>query len=300
MYSRMVKRVLGIALLLLAGCGSPVYVRTGNIGQDGAARFDVDLVEAPGTGGWFFGSGGITADGTGGSEGLGGMGSGGSPEMGGSGASTGGASTGGTSTGGTSTGGASTGGVPATGGAGTGGAAHGGAGAGGMGTGGSGTGGMGTGGTQPDTARYSFESGTSAQGWAAAANTPAFASIARSTVVRFAGQASLAATMAASGPSMYQVAAVPNPAIPAGATVTFHVFVPSVSTVEAVQPYVLEGAPNYLWTGTYTPTSSLTVGAWNTITVKVPNPSGPIAGFGLKINLSAAWNGSVYLDSINW
>jgi hypothetical protein len=159
---------------------------------------------------------------------------------------------------------------------------------------------VGTGGTQPDTARFSFESTTSAQGWAAAVNTPAFVSVARSTVVRFAGQASLAATMAASGLSMYQVAAVPNPAIPAGATVTFHVFIPTVSTVDAVQPYVQEGAPNYLWTGAYTPTTSLTVGAWNTITVKVPSPSAPIAWIGAQISLSAAWTGAVYLDSINW
>jgi hypothetical protein len=178
--------------------------------------------------------------------------------------------------------------------------AAGGAGTGGAGTGGAGTGGAGTGGTAQDNAKFNFEASGSAQPWAAATNTPAFASIVRSTAQHYAGQASLAASIAAPGGNTYQVAAAPSSAIPAGATITFHLFVPAGSTIDWVQPYVQEGAPNFVWTGAYTLAAGLTAGAWNTITLKVPTSSAAISWIGTQFNVTATWTGTVYLDAINW
>ncbi len=306
---------LSALLLMITGCGSPTYVRSG-LENDGAPGIDVESMELAGSGGAPLGSGGVF--GSGGFDGSGGVGTGGASETGGTtgtggdatggsqgtggttgsgGTATGGAGTGGTGTGGAATGGAATGGAR-TGGAGVGGAATGGGGTGGVATGGAGTGGAGTGGAVTDNARFNFEAATSAQPWAAAANTPGFASITRSTALHYAGQASLAASIASGGANLYQVTAVPSPAIPAGAMVTFHVFVPTGSTIDWVQPYVQDSA--FAWTGAYALVTDLTVGAWNTFTLKVPTPSAAIAWIGTQVHVTGVWTGTVYLDAVNW
>jgi hypothetical protein len=225
------------------------------------------------------------------------------PGTGGAGAS--GQSTGGTvGSGGAGTGGQASGGVVGSGGAGSGGRGTGGgatAGTAGMGQGGAGiggAGGRGSGGTG-DTARYSFEGDV--QGWANGTfpGLTRFAAIATSTTQRFAGGSSLAGTINSTGVATYNVtAAPPVPAIPAGATITFHVYVPAGALVDYVQPYIQESAPSYRWTGTGI---VIPQAVWNTLTVTTPNPILPIAFLGIQfVTLPGTWSGTVYVDSVNY
>ena len=68
---------------------------------------------------------------------------------------------------------------------------------------------------------------------------------------------------------------------------TFHIWLPSGSKISSVQPYVQQGAAgNWTWTGNWQPISfsaSLTVGAWNTLTVTVPsNAITPLSQLGVQ------------------
>jgi hypothetical protein len=230
------------------------------------------------------GSGGIGSSGTG---------SGGLP-------GTGGAATGGAATGGAASGGAGstdagvsdagTGGRATTADAGTGGAATGGAR-----TGGAGSGGAGTGGVAGDPARYNFESGS--QSWGVAAGTPAFTSVMRDTSRHFAGAASLAGAITATGAATYQLRVTPSPAPPAGAVVTAHIYVPAGSTVDWLQLFMQESASPYTWTGTAV---AFSAGTWNTLTVTTPSSGGAIGSLGVQIHLTGAWTGTVYVDSVTW
>jgi hypothetical protein len=194
-----------------------------------------------------------------------------------------------TATGGAATGGGATGGKAI----GTGGAT-GGKGSGGSGTGGA-TGGSAAGGAAAvDTARYNFES--SAQSWAAASGTPAFASIAISTAQHAAGQSSLAGAIAASAAATYQLHVQPTTAVPAGSTVSFHVFYPAGAPMAWVQPYGIGGEPDYPWYGA---ARSVPAGTWNTLTIAIPS-TGAAAGLGIQFKLTDAWTGTVYVDAVTW
>lgn len=218
-------------------------------------------------------------------------------------AGTGGSGAGGTGTGGTGTGDAGMG----TGGAGMGGMGTGGAGMGGMGTGGAGMGGTGVGGAGGgpliDNAQFNFEA--SAQGWMA---DPAFTAPARVTTQRFAGAASLGATLT------YAPTAAPVPQdlwlLPAAGTgpvagnlITFHVFLPTNAggVIAFMQPYI-QDAP-LTFTGAYTPATMLIFGGWNTITLPVPASAvSPIFKIGVQFGPAGtvAFSGTVYVDSIGW
>jgi len=148
-----------------------------------------------------------------------------------------------------------------------------------------------------DPSEYGFETG--GQGWAASGS--GVASVATSTAEAFDGSQSLAVGIDTSSATTATVA-VSAPSTPAGATVTFHVFVPSGTDISAVQPFVLQGASgNWLWTGDYEAMSSLTAGAWNTLTVAVPaNAATPLSQLGVQFSTNAAWTGTVYVDSVSW
>ncbi|MES1171863.1 MAG: hypothetical protein ABUL77_01390, partial [Bacteroidota bacterium] len=168
-------------------------------------------------------------------------------------------------------------------------------------TGGAATGGAATGGAPVDTSRYNFEMST--QAWTMAAGTTAFTTIARDTIRHYMGEASLSGTITATGVSTYQLLVNPLPAVPAGATVTFRVFVPSGAAIDWIQPYVQEGptsTPAYRWTGTYTTAASIASGAWTTVLVEVPTPATAIAALGVQFHTSGAWTGMVSVDSVNW
>ena len=258
----------------------------GGVGWDGAGFGDATATGGKGTGG-IVASGGV---GSGGATGSGGVGTGG--------AGTGGiVGSGGVGTGGTTpTGGAGTGGIVGSGGVGTGGAVA--------------TGGTSTGGTSvsadagtadsgtADNARYNFEQ--SIQSWLVPTGTLPFTSLVRSTAWSFAGQASLAGTVAATAAAKYQMEVSPTPAVTAGTTVTFHVFMPRASTIDWIQPYVREGAPGYRWTGTKVDAEDLAAGAWNTITVTVPADAVNVVVLGVQFHVTAAWTGTVFVDSVDW
>ena len=147
-----------------------------------------------------------------------------------------------------------------------------------------------------DTARYNFESG--AQAWAAGG--AGVASAASSTERAFAGSGSLKVVLgAAAGDGSVKVV---SPTVPAGATVTFHVWVPAGSTLSAIQPYALQGAAGgWAWTGSWRAASSLQAGNWNTITVAVPSNAAALAELGVMFTLSGASGGAAaYVDSVTW
>jgi len=148
-----------------------------------------------------------------------------------------------------------------------------------------------------DTAQYNFES--SAQSWTHSGGI--ISSVARSTTRAYSGTASLAVNFngAAAGT---QQAYVSSPSTPAGRTVTYRIWFPTGSRLTSIQPYVQQGAAGgWLWTGNWQPVSSLTAGAWNTLTVNVPaNAATPLYQLGVQFATNAAWTGTCYIDSVSW
>jgi hypothetical protein len=153
-----------------------------------------------------------------------------------------------------------------------------------------------TSGVNPDPAQFSFE--TDLQGWAAG-STP-IAGVTISTAQHFAGKQSLAVNFngTAAGTSSVSVDSTGvNLDVTAGATITFHVWIPSGSMITTLQPYLEDY--NYAWTSSWY--GSLTANAWNTITVTVPSTAvTPLQQLGIEFTTSAAWSGACYIDSVAW
>jgi hypothetical protein len=147
-----------------------------------------------------------------------------------------------------------------------------------------------------DPAQYNFERFT--QRWMG--NGAPIAGVMTSTTEVFAGCQSLAVDFnGAAGTTQVQVF---NPSTEAGRVVTFHVWIPSGSAITSVQPFVIQGADaGFRFTGTFEPIGNLTVGAWNTITVQVPNNAvTPLDRLGVEFVTNAMWTGTVYIDSVGW
>ncbi|HWW73409.1 MAG TPA: cellulase family glycosylhydrolase [Duganella sp.] len=149
-----------------------------------------------------------------------------------------------------------------------------------------------TSGINPDPTKYHFETDT--QPWTP--NGAQISGIATSTAQHYAGKQSLAVTFsgAAAGTSSIDLS---DAVVPAGATVTFHVWVPAGNQVTSIEPYLQD----YNWAWSSTPYSSFTAGAWNTLTLTVP--AGAITSlkrFGLRMSTAAGFTGTVYVDSIDW
>jgi len=147
-------------------------------------------------------------------------------------------------------------------------------------------------GVNPDPTKFNFETDT--QLWSP--NGAQISGIATSTAQHFAGNQSLAVNFggAAAGTSSVDLSGV---VVPAGATITFHVWIPVGSQVTTIEPYLQD----YNWAWASTPYTSFTAGAWNTITLTVPTTAiTPLQRLGLKLTTGAAWTGTVYVDSINW
>ncbi len=146
-----------------------------------------------------------------------------------------------------------------------------------------------------DPAQYNFES--SAQSWTSTGG--AIASVARSTDRAYAGAASLKVAFGASSGDGF--AKVLSPNVPAGRSVTFHIWIPSGSTLTAIQPYVLQGAAgNWTWTGNWKGSSSLSAGNWNNLTVAVPSNAAALAELGVVFTSSGASTSAAYVDSISY
>jgi hypothetical protein len=149
--------------------------------------------------------------------------------------------------------------------------------------------------TDPIPASYDFD--TSSQGWLSGGSP--VSSVARSTDRAFAGTGSLKVTLGTAAGDGF--AKVLNPAVVAGATVTFHVWVPAGSKLSAIQPYVLQGAGGgWAWSGTWRAASSLQLGAWNTLTLQVPANAAALAELGVVFTTSGGTGFSAYVDSVSF
>jgi hypothetical protein len=146
-----------------------------------------------------------------------------------------------------------------------------------------------------DGSKYHFENGT--QSWSSS-GAP-IAGVASSTARAFAGTGSLAVSF--NGAAGSQTIFVRSPATPAGALVTFRIWVPASSGITAVQPYALQGASGaWAWTGTWRASTSLTANAWNTITVRVPANAAPLDQLGVEFTTSKVWSGTAHVDAVTW
>ncbi len=143
-----------------------------------------------------------------------------------------------------------------------------------------------------DLAQFNFEA--SVQGWTGGGGI--VSGVATSTAQYFAGNQSLAVnfnstTNGTGSPSVGNVAI--NPAT----TITFHVWIPSGSTVTALQPFLMD--QNWMWTSSWY--GSFTANAWNTLTLTVPtNAVTPLNALGVQFVTSAGMTNTCYLDSITW
>ncbi len=149
-----------------------------------------------------------------------------------------------------------------------------------------------TAGVNPDPTKFHFETDT--QRWSASGAQ--IAGIATSGAQHFAGKQSLAVSFkgASAGTSSLDLSDV---VVPAGATVTFRVWVPAGSQVTTIEPYLQD----YNWAWSASSYGSLAPDTWNTLTIKVPpGATTPLKRLGLKIATGAAWTGTIYVDSIDW
>jgi hypothetical protein len=140
--------------------------------------------------------------------------------------------------------------------------------------------------------KYNFEANT--QGF----RTDSGSGLSVSTARAFSGSRSLAVSMNGSAASSGLVY-IPNPALPAGKTVTFHIWIPTTAGLNSIQPYVMD--KNWSWTGAWKAGSSLTAGAWNTVTVAVPvGVVAPLQQLGLEISTSRGYGQPIFVDAISW
>lgn len=130
--------------------------------------------------------------------------------------------------------------------------------------------------------RYDFESGT--QGWSGGSS---------SSTRAYSGTKSLAVSLT----SAKVTPNVANPPIAAGKRVTFRLWVPADASLASVQPYVME-AGSWRWTGAWAAGSTLTKGAWNTLSLTVRADSGPLVQLGLELVAQGTWRGTVYVDAV--
>ena len=147
--------------------------------------------------------------------------------------------------------------------------------------------------TPPSTAQYGFEGST--QGWLASGSVTSVTSTSERS---FSGASSLKVNLSGSGSGIAKVA---SPAVSAGKSVSFHVWLPAGSAFSAVQPYVLQGAAGgWVWTGNWQNAASLQAGSWNTLVVQVPANASALAELGVQFSLNGTATGTAYVDSVSW
>jgi len=148
-------------------------------------------------------------------------------------------------------------------------------------------------GVNPDPTKFNFETDT--QNWSAG-GAP-IAGIATSTAQHFAGKRSLAVNFNGTTAGASSVS-LSNVVVPAGATVTFHVWVPAGHQITTIEPILQDY--NWGWTQSSYGGGNLSTNAWNTLTVTMPpNAIAPLKSLSLKITTGAAWTGTLYIDSID-
>ncbi|RYZ09719.1 MAG: hypothetical protein EOO73_02220 [Myxococcales bacterium] len=111
----------------------------------------------------------------------------------------------------------------------------------------------------------------------------------------FLGASSLRVTI--NGSSSGRVYTKPLSSPPAGATVSYRVFIPGGAPVTAVQPYVAD--KNWVWAQSYN--ANLPRNGWVTLTAVIPpNATLPVQEIGVKFYLSGPYSGPLYLDAVQW
>ncbi|SDX46666.1 cadherin-like beta sandwich domain-containing protein [Paenibacillus sp. CF384] len=142
-----------------------------------------------------------------------------------------------------------------------------------------------------DPAQFNFETNT--QGFTGTAG----ATLAVTTEKAYQGNQSMKMTLNVTG-SAGPFAKLSSPAgLTAGSTYEFHIWVPSGASIAGVQPYMMDST--WSWTGNYVPYANLTKDAWNTMTLTIPaGAKTPFNEFGVQVQSSGDFAGSVYIDSI--
>jgi hypothetical protein len=146
---------------------------------------------------------------------------------------------------------------------------------------------------EPSTWEYDFEKGS--QGWTST-GLP-IASVAPSSTQHFNGSKSLSVNFAA-GETGTASAYVENPTVPAGATVTFHVWVPSGTNLAWIKPFAT--GLNGQLAGPQIPMGSVQTNAWNTLHLTVPSVAWKTALLGVQFGSSAPWSGTCFIDAVGW
>ncbi|HVJ20191.1 MAG TPA: hypothetical protein VM686_32475, partial [Polyangiaceae bacterium] len=148
---------------------------------------------------------------------------------------------------------------------------------------------------QPTAAVYNFDS--SAQGWTSSG--AAITSVTRTTERAFAGTGSLKVSFGTAAGDGF--AKVQNPTTPAGALLSFRVWLPAGGKISAVQPYALQGAGGgWAWSGSWRASNTLQAGSWNTITVQVPANAAALAELGVVFTTSGGSVPAAYVDSVTY
>lgn len=149
-----------------------------------------------------------------------------------------------------------------------------------------------TSGVNPDPAQSHFE--TDPQGWYGGGGI--ISGVTDSTVQKYAGNRSLGVNFnsASSGNSSITLNDVPAPA---GATITFRVWLPSGHKISTIEPIVQD----YNWGWSQSWYGGFTANAWNTLTVTVPSTATiPLKRLNLKFTTNGGWTNTCYVDSISW
>ena len=147
-------------------------------------------------------------------------------------------------------------------------------------------------GVNPDPAQYHFE--TDPQGWYSGGGI--ISGVTSSSVQKYAGNRSLAVNFngASAGNSTVTLNDVPAPA---GATITFRVWIPSGHKISTIEPIFQD----YNWDWKQSWYNSFTTNAWNTFTVAVQSTNtAPLKRLNLKFTTNGGWTNTCYVDSISW
>ena len=149
-------------------------------------------------------------------------------------------------------------------------------------------------GVNPDPAKFNFE--TDPQRWAvdAVASGTDF-SVTTSNAQSYAGNHSMAVNFSGGTGGKSSIVAT-DLIVAAGSTISFRIWIPSDSTV--TETFIYAQDSKWAWKDiTY---KNLTPNTWNTITLTVPaNFVAPLK-LGVQFTTSAAWTGTLYIDSIDW
>jgi uncharacterized repeat protein (TIGR01451 family) len=144
-------------------------------------------------------------------------------------------------------------------------------------------------GPKPDTSLYNFESGT--QQFVGSAGV----AVASSQAKAYYGIGSLAVMINTSSTTAQVSVQAPN--LQPGATVRFHIWVPSGTSITSVDAFVEDRL--WTWSDDWRSVSAMTPNNWNDFSVTIPaNAALPLSRLGIEFTLNAPWTGTVYIDAI--